>query len=79
MSFQAYLDNVQAKTGKSAAEFVAMAKKKGLVEFRDIIAWLKDEFDLGLGHARAIAHVIRHGGVREKASRVRNAKRKPVS
>ncbi len=34
MSFQAYLDNVQTKTGRTAAEFVAMAKKKGFVEFR---------------------------------------------
>lgn len=28
MSFQAYLDNIQSKTGKTPNEFIAMAKKK---------------------------------------------------
>ena len=54
MSFQAYLDNIEAKTGKTPAQFVAIAKKKGLTESRDIIAWLKKDFGLGLGHARAL-------------------------
>ena len=61
MSFQAYLDNIEAKTGKSANDFVAEAKKKGLTEFKDLIAWLKKDYQLGLGHARAIVEVIRHG------------------
>src|SRR2546421_6923672 len=61
MSFQAYLDNIEAKTGKTPAQFVAMAKKKGLTESRDIIAWLKKDFGLGLGHARALDYVIRKG------------------
>ena len=61
MSFQAYLDNIEAKTGKTPAQFVAMAKKKRLTESRDIIAWLKEDFDLGLGHARALDYVIRKG------------------
>lgn len=65
MSFQAYLDNVQAKTGKSAEEFKRLAKKKGLVQHEDLIAWLTAEWGLGLGHARAIAHYIRHGGASE--------------
>jgi hypothetical protein len=68
MSFQAYLENIQAKTGKSAEDFRMLAKKKGLVEFKDIIAWLKQDFGLGLGHARAIAHIIRHGDVSKKAT-----------
>ena len=61
MSFQAYLDNIEAKTGKTPAQFVAMAKKKGLTESRDITAWLKKDFGLGLGHARALDYVIRKG------------------
>jgi hypothetical protein len=61
MSFQAYLDNIEAKTGKTPAQFVATAKKRGLTESRDIIAWLKKDFDLGLGHARALDYVIRKG------------------
>ena len=61
MSFQAYLDNIEEKTGKAPKEFVAEAKKKNLTQHRDIIAWLKNDYGLGLGHARALAYVIQHG------------------
>ena len=61
MSFQAYLDNVEEKTGKTPNDFIAEAKKKNLTEFKDIIAWLKTDYNLGTGHARAIAYVIRNG------------------
>ena len=61
MSFQAYLDNVEEKTGKTPNDFIAEAKEKNLTEFKDIIAWLKKDYGLGLGHARAIAYVIRNG------------------
>ena len=61
MSFQAYLDNVEEKTGKTPNDFIAMAKEKNLTKSKDIIAWLKEDYALGLGHARAISHVILHG------------------
>jgi hypothetical protein len=61
MSFQAYLDNVEEKTGKTPNDFIAEAKDKNLTEFKDIIAWLKKDYGLGLGHARAVAYVIRNG------------------
>ena len=61
MSFQAYLDNVEKKTGKTPNDFIAEAKKKKLTEFKDIIAWLKNDYGLGMGHARAVAYVILHG------------------
>lgn len=61
MSFQAYLDNIEEKTGKTPNQFIAEAKKKKLTESRDIIAWLKKDYGLGLGHARALDYVIRHG------------------
>ncbi len=61
MSFQAYLDNIEEKTGKTPNEFIAEAKQKKLTESKDIIAWLKKDYGLGLGHARAIDYVIRHG------------------
>ena len=60
MSFQAYLDNIYTKTGKTAAEFKAMAAEKGLNRHADILSWLKADFGLGTGHARAIADVILH-------------------
>jgi hypothetical protein len=60
MSFQAYLDNIQKKTGKTADDFKAMAAEKGLVKTAEIMAWLKSDFDLGHGHAMAIVHLIVH-------------------
>lgn len=61
MSFQAYLDNIEEKTGKTPKQFIAEAKKLKITEFKDIIVWLKRDYDLGTGHARAIAYVIRNG------------------
>ncbi|MBA3824740.1 MAG: DUF4287 domain-containing protein [Ktedonobacterales bacterium] len=58
MTFQAYLDAVQAKTGKTVDDFRLLASAKGLTEKRDILAWLKAEFALGHGHATAVAHVL---------------------
>lgn len=63
MSFQAYLDNIQAKTGKSSADFKKLAEKKGFlkngkladgVKAAAIVKWLKDDFELGHGHAMAL-------------------------
>ncbi len=68
MSFQAYLDNIQAKTGKSPADFRAMAEAKGFadhagivagVKVMQIVAWLKADFDLGHGHAMAIVALLK--------------------
>lgn len=46
---------------KTPEQFIAMVKKKKLTEYEDIVAWLKRDHRLGLGHAGAIAHVIIHG------------------
>lgn len=68
MSFQAYLDNVEAKTGKSAGELKNIAIDKGLadesglapgVKPTAIIDWLKRDFDLGHGHAMSIVAYIK--------------------
>ncbi len=61
MSFQAYLDKVEELTGKTPNEFIAMAKKKNLTTSKEIVAWLKQDYGLGLGHARAITYVIQNG------------------
>ena len=65
MSFQAYLDNIESKTGKTPNEFIALAKEKGFddpaTKAGTIVAWLKEDFDLGRGHAMAIVHVIKNG------------------
>ena len=64
MSFQAYLDNVEAKTGKTPIEFVEMARERGFgstTKAGVIVEWLKTDFGLGHGHAMAIVHVIKNG------------------
>src|SRR5664279_3591813 len=58
MSFQAYLDTVKAKTGKTPDDFKRLAAEKGLNTYKDLIAWLTAEYGLGIGHARAISSVI---------------------
>ena len=67
MSFQAYLDNIEEKTGKTPREFIAMAEAKGFTDPKtkagDILQWLKDDYDLGRGHGMAIVHIIKHGDV----------------
>lgn len=68
MSFQAYLDNIQAKTGKSPADFRKLATDKGFaaggklrpgVKAGDVVAWLKADFALGHGHAMAIVALLK--------------------
>ena len=68
MSFQAYIDNIKKKTGKSPEDFKKLAEKKGFlqkgelqegVKAGEIIAWLKEDFDLGHGHAMAIYAVFK--------------------
>lgn len=65
MSFQAYLDNIEEKTGKTPNEFIAIAKEKGYddpaTKAGVIVDWLKQDFDLGRGHAMAIVHIIKNG------------------
>ncbi len=63
MSFQAYLDNIQAKTGTSPKEFIALARKKGYLEpgvkAMQIVGWVKKDYDLGHGHAMAIVKLLK--------------------
>lgn len=58
MTYQAYLDNIKAQTGKTPEDFRALAAKKGLTNYREIMAWLKADFGLGHGHANTIARLI---------------------
>ena len=62
MSFQAYINNIKAKTGNGPEDFVRLAAKKGFTQngkIKDgvkagaIVQWLKEDFDL--------RHGARHG------------------
>lgn len=64
MSFQAYLDNIEAKTGRTPDQFLQWGADKGFstaaglvagVKAGTIVNHLKEEF--GLGHGRAMAIV----------------------
>ena len=58
MTFQAYIDNIKTKTGKTPEDFKLLAIQKDLlkpsVKAGEIVAWLKQDFGLGHGHAMAI-------------------------
>ena len=68
MSYQAYLTNIQAKTGKTPAAFRTLAQKKGFtkngrleagVKAGEIVQWLQEDFQLGHGHAMAIYALLK--------------------
>ncbi|MFM9878218.1 MAG: DUF4287 domain-containing protein [Rhodoglobus sp.] len=56
MTFQAYLDSIKQKTGLEAADFRRLAADKGLLDAKasEVVAWLKEEYGLGQGHAMAL-------------------------
>ena len=68
MSFQGYLNTIKSKTGKGPADFRQIAKEKGFtdngelkssVKAGEIVQWLKDDFELGHGHAMAIYALLK--------------------
>jgi hypothetical protein len=68
MTFKAYIDNVHAKTGKTPDDFRVRAEEKGFVadgtikpgvKAGAIVDWLKEEYDLGRGHAMAIYALLK--------------------
>ena len=65
MSFQAYLDNIEDKTGVTPRQFIDLARERGFddpaVKAGTIVAWLKEDYELGHGHAMALVHVIKKG------------------
>ena len=65
VSFQAYLDNIEEKTGLRPRQFIELAHAKGLdepaVKAGAIVDWLKEDYGLGRGHAMALVHVIKNG------------------
>lgn len=68
MTFKAYLDTIEAKTGKTADDFKHLAEARGFlqdgvlrkdVKAGAIVQWLNDEYGLGRGHAMAICSVLK--------------------
>ncbi|WP_375385073.1 DUF4287 domain-containing protein [uncultured Microbacterium sp.] len=64
MTFQAYLDNIEDKTGLTPRQFIDLATEKGFghgTRAGEIVTWLADDYGLGRGHAMALVHVITKG------------------
>ncbi|RYX78668.1 DUF4287 domain-containing protein [bacterium] len=64
MSFQAYLDNAEKQTGITPSTFIELAKQHGFTaesKSSEIVTWLKNDYNLGHGHASALAYVIKNG------------------
>lgn len=65
MSFQAYLDTIEDKTGLTPRQLLDIAKERGYdspdVEAGVILEWLKADYGLGRGHGMALVHVIKKG------------------
>lgn len=70
MSFQAYLDTIEQKTGRIPQELVDEAHARGYgpdTKAGDIVAWLSEDYGLGRGHAMALVHVVKNGpGISDK-------------
>jgi len=65
MSFQAYLDAIEKKTGLTPRQLVELAKQRGFdddsVKAAVILEWLRADYGLGRGHGMALVHVIKKG------------------
>jgi hypothetical protein len=64
MSFQAYLDTIEKKTGKTPAELLQEAADRGFdtnTKAGDVVDWLRDDYGVGRGHAMALFYVLKNG------------------
>lgn len=64
MSFQAYLDNIETKTGLTPRQFIDLATEKCFgaeTKATPILEWLKADYDLSRGYGMALVHVITKG------------------
>lgn len=64
MSFQAYLDAVETKTGLTPRQLIDLARERGFdasTKAGPILAWLAEDYGLGRGHGMAMVHVITKG------------------
>jgi hypothetical protein len=67
MTFQAYIDNIRAKTGKSPEQIKTHAEKAGAfrpdMTATELVAWLKKECDLGHGHSMGDLGCVQRQGL----------------
>jgi hypothetical protein len=64
MSYQAYLDAIETKTGKTPQELLDEAGARGYgpsTRAAEVLTWLRDEYGVGRGHAMALYGVLKNG------------------
>ena len=64
MSYQAYLDAIEQKTGRTPRQLLDEAGERGFgpgTKATELVAWLKDDYDVGRGHAMALFGVLKNG------------------
>lgn len=66
MTFEKYIDNIKAKTGKTPEQLKAAATKAGIysptMKAAELVTWLRQAYDLGHGHSMAIWAVWKDNG-----------------
>lgn len=72
MTFEAYIRNIETKTGKTPRELHALARAAGVLhedaKAMQIVAWLRTTFGLGHGHAMAVLESFKRNGWSVNAS-----------
>lgn len=64
MSYQAYLDAIEARTGRTPQQLLDEAAERGYgptTRAGEVVAWLKDDHGVGRGHAMALYGVLKNG------------------
>lgn len=64
MSFQAYLDAMETKSGKTPQELLDEAHARDFgpsTKASVVVEWLRDDYGIGRGHAMAFYQVLKNG------------------
>lgn len=64
MSYQAYLDALERKTGRTPQQLLDEAASRGFgptTAAGEVVTWLREEYDVGRGHAMALYGVLKNG------------------
>lgn len=64
MSYQAYLDAIEAKTGRTPAQLLDEAAGRGYdaqTRAGVVLGWLQEDYGVGRGHAMALVGVLKNG------------------
>ena len=64
MSYQAYLDAIEQKTGRTPQQLLDEAAARGYgptTKAGEIVDWLEDGYGVGRGHAMALVGVLKNG------------------